>query len=159
MIERIRFQNFRALRDAELPFGAFTLIVGPNGSGKSTALYALDLLSGRTTANHVDVVSADVQASAETGVEVALYAIDAPTHGSSKFVWPRAASGRWADGDPGTVERLRRAHVYALDPGQISIPVVLKPGIELDKSGRGLAGVLDRLRDHTPERFEALNVS
>ncbi len=157
MIERIRFQNFRALRDAELPLGAFTLIVGPNGSGKSTALYALDLLSGRTAANHADLVSADAQASTETGVEVALYTIDSFTHGSSKFLWPVAGSGEWAESDLGTVERLLRARVYALDPGEISTPGVLRPGIELDKSGRGLVGVLDRLRDQAPERFEALN--
>jgi predicted ATPase len=35
--------------------------------------------------------------------------------------------------------------------------VVLEPNIELGADGRGLAGVLDRLRDQHPERFEALN--
>jgi AAA15 family ATPase/GTPase len=41
MIESIKFQNFKALRDTTLPLGRFTLIVGPNGSGKTTALNAL----------------------------------------------------------------------------------------------------------------------
>ena len=41
MIKSIHFQNFKALRDATLPLGLFTLIVGPNGSGKSTAMQGL----------------------------------------------------------------------------------------------------------------------
>src|ERR1035441_5524577 len=40
MFESIKFQNFKALRDATVPLSRFTLIVGPNGSGKSTALNA-----------------------------------------------------------------------------------------------------------------------
>jgi predicted ATPase len=52
---------------------------------------------------------------------------------------------------------LRETRVYALDPREIFSPVALQPVIALDKSGRGLAGVLDRLRDQAPERFEALN--
>ena len=42
MIESVQFKNFKALRDATLPLGRFTLIVGPNGSGKSTALQRLE---------------------------------------------------------------------------------------------------------------------
>ena len=34
MLDSIQFQNFKALRDATLPLGPFTLLVGPNGSGK-----------------------------------------------------------------------------------------------------------------------------
>src|SRR6266699_278868 len=41
MIESIKFENFKALRDTTLPLSQFTLIVGPNGSGKSTALKAM----------------------------------------------------------------------------------------------------------------------
>jgi predicted ATPase len=39
----------------------------------------------------------------------------------------------------------------------MAAPVQLVPGLELQTDGRGLAGVLDRLRDEAPERFEALN--
>ncbi|MGH9929962.1 MAG: AAA family ATPase [Pyrinomonadaceae bacterium] len=46
MIKSIHFQNFKALRDATLPLGPFTLIVGPNGSGKSTAMQALRFAAG-----------------------------------------------------------------------------------------------------------------
>src|SRR5260221_234493 len=45
MIERIRFQNFKVLKNAELKLGPFNVIVGPNGSGKSTALQGLESLA------------------------------------------------------------------------------------------------------------------
>ena len=41
MIQLMQFQNFKVLRDAQLPLSRFTLLVGPNGSGKSTAMQAL----------------------------------------------------------------------------------------------------------------------
>ena len=41
MITSIHYKNFKALQDATLPLGRFTLIVGANGTGKSTAIKAL----------------------------------------------------------------------------------------------------------------------
>ncbi len=38
MIESIKYENFKILRDATLPLSPFTLIIGPNGSVKSTAI-------------------------------------------------------------------------------------------------------------------------
>jgi predicted ATPase len=42
MITQLRFQNFKALKNAELKLGAFNVIVGPNGSGKSSVLQGLE---------------------------------------------------------------------------------------------------------------------
>jgi predicted ATPase len=50
-----------------------------------------------------------------------------------------------------------RARFYSLDEAAIAASVTLQPQIELADSGANLAGVLDRLRDQHPERFEALN--
>jgi len=45
MITQVRFQNFKALKSAELKLGAFNVIVGPNGSGKSSVLQGLEALA------------------------------------------------------------------------------------------------------------------
>lgn len=47
--------------------------------------------------------------------------------------------------------------VFALNANRARESVTLTPAIELSRDGYGLAGVLDRLRDQHPERFEALN--
>ncbi|MEX0741969.1 MAG: AAA family ATPase, partial [Phycisphaeraceae bacterium] len=54
-------------------------------------------------------------------------------------------------------DRLARFQLYALRADAIAEPVTLSPNVELERSGRGLAGVLDRLRDQHPERFTQLN--
>ena len=45
MITQVRFQNFKALKNAEVKLGAFNVIVGPNGSGKSSVLQGLEALA------------------------------------------------------------------------------------------------------------------
>lgn len=45
MIERLRVQNYRVLKDVELaPLTSLTVLVGPNGSGKSTVLDVIRFL-------------------------------------------------------------------------------------------------------------------
>jgi predicted ATPase len=51
--------------------------------------------------------------------------------------------------------RLGSFRFYALDANAIAQPVPLSPNTELSANGAGLAGVLERLRDEEPERFEA----
>ena len=60
MIKRIKFRNFKTLREADLPLSNFTLLVGPNGSGKSTAMTALTMVSGRGGISHSTFASLDV---------------------------------------------------------------------------------------------------
>jgi len=45
MLKSVHIQNFRSLRDVELPFKPLTIIVGPNASGKSNCLQALWLMN------------------------------------------------------------------------------------------------------------------
>src|SRR5205085_6148214 len=54
-------------------------------------------------------------------------------------------------------EALAAIRIYSLDAASIAAPTQLRPTMTLDPSGAHLAGVLDRLRDNAPERFEALN--
>lgn len=46
MIQSVRFENFRCLRDVELSLEPLTVLVGPPASGKSTVLDGLDLQLG-----------------------------------------------------------------------------------------------------------------
>ena len=52
---------------------------------------------------------------------------------------------------------LSRARIFSLDANAIAQQVHLHPQMELAPTGANLAGVMDRLLDEIPERFEALN--
>jgi predicted ATPase len=156
MFESIKFENYKALRDTTLPLGRFTLIVGPNGSGKSTALNAflalnnIGMLADARSAGVPESFSVLLTANwRELGNFVA----------SIKAEWNRLAVGRTSF--TGNAERIRvilpKTRYYSLDATAIAAPVQLNPKIELAHNGANLAGVLDRLRDQHPERFEALN--
>jgi predicted ATPase len=46
MIETLKLQNFKVLRDVDVKLRPLTVIVGPNGSGKTSILQALQLFTG-----------------------------------------------------------------------------------------------------------------
>jgi predicted ATPase len=157
MFESIQFQNFKALRDTTLPLSRFTLIVGPNGSGKSTALNAFLALvdPGR--------LQATLSAGAPDNSSVILTANwkDARSIASLvKVQWSHNTGFRGPSyaGDGYRIQAiLSRIGFYSLNATAIVSPVFLQPNMELAHTGANLAGVLDRLRDQHPERFEALN--
>jgi predicted ATPase len=163
MFESIKFENFKTLRDTTLPLSPFTLIVGPNGSGKSTSLNALTVLGNPTLLRQNRSVGVPVKSPVtltatwkedENNLSVRVQATanggyEGPTVSSRVAVqalWP---------------ESLRKAvyqsKIYSLDPAAIAAPIQLLPSMELANTGGNLAGVLDRLRDQSPERFESLN--
>jgi predicted ATPase len=156
MFESITFLNFKALRDTTLPLNRFTLIVGPNGSGKSTALNAflalsnVNLLVGNRSAGvpeHLPVIL--VANWKESGVPAFTARAEWSPHGGGR--------GTYSGNSPKFQIALNRTRFYSLDATAIAAPVILQPHIELAHTGANLAGVLDRLRDQHPERFEALN--
>ncbi|MEW4568846.1 AAA family ATPase [Tautonia sp. JC769] len=59
MIERVRIENFKALREIELDLGQLTVIVGPNSSGKSSILEAIHAACQRIPPNDPDHDSVD----------------------------------------------------------------------------------------------------
>jgi len=169
MMKRIEFKNFKVLRDTTLPLGQFTLIVGPNGSGKSTALQGLQMLPEPGKAGY-DTVGT-IGGSGDVTV-TAFWEPPDPAHQTVATWFEQSQrgvrlqhfdrSGQVLSSGNNTVsERVRqqllRNRVYNLNPDEIAQPVVLAPNIELVVNGSTLAGVLDRLRDNEPERFEALN--
>ncbi len=165
MFESIEFQSFKALRDTRLPLSRFTLIVGPNGSGKSTALTAMLALGspGRWDFDHLRTAGLPEEESVSlTGTWVeeknnflvaVVWGKGGGFHGPSFSADQQNQLRR--EGRPRGA--LQRARFFQLDARAIALPVQLQPEMELDVSGRNLAGVLDRLRDQHPERFEALN--
>src|SRR6266511_5319098 len=70
MIRAIHFQNFKALREATLPLGPFTLIVGPNGSGKSTAMQGLRFVSEPDAYKFDEIATAGWERKSDPVVEV-----------------------------------------------------------------------------------------
>lgn len=164
MIEWIEFKNFKALRDAKLPLSRFTLIVGANGSGKSTALSAVLALAQPQQWNEERIRTAGVS----RGVPITLrgqwkeenndFLIQA--HWESGNTYPTSyhhnGTNKLRRHDRPELA-LTRARIFSLDAESIARPVQLRPNMELERNGANLAGVLDRLRDQHPERFEALN--
>lgn len=158
MIKAIRFKNFKALRDTELPLGRVTIIVGANGTGKSTALEAIRLPHTALTP------TVGLQGTAEAEVAISVEWDGLPDGGETcKFAkvgdiarsYHSHSKGDKFDGQ--LISILEASRVYSLDAQAIAKPVRLYPTMELSADGAGLAGVLDRLRDDHPERFEAVN--
>jgi len=163
MIESIKFENFKALRDTTLQLSRFTLIVSANGSGKSTALTAILALQDPHQLQFFDVRSAStpdsipVKLTARWKEENNDYIVTLQDF--SGIVMPAFSPGGGNQLRRHDKPRnaLARARVFSLDANAIAAPVQLQPSIELAPNGANLAGVLDRLRDQNPERFEALN--
>jgi len=177
MIESIKFKNFKALQDTTLPLSPFTLLLGPNGSGKSTVLQALQSVA---QAHH-----GMYQALLSIGVEPAVDRSDLPlteVQGSIQIDLNWKLDGEKVTTKVNLVgnrserrhldaqgqelqnhsraqmeERVGRIRTYSLEAAAIAQPVVLQPQVELNPNGANFPGVLERLRDDEPERFEALN--
>lgn len=163
MIESIQFKNFKVLRDAKLPLGRCTVLVGPNGSGKSTVLQALTTFTQGPTTPLRDVVTAGLENEPATEVSVNLK-WGSPYDGvRSQRLWQAGGPislrdnvdgpNRDASGIRDVINHIR---VYALEASAIASPVPMTSQVELARDGKGLAGVLSRLQDREPERFEAL---
>jgi predicted ATPase len=156
------------LRDAELPLQPFTLLVGPNGSGKSTVLHALKTLnewaqgSGRRGLAQMLSISAD-----EPIVKIEIEWMgefdgcnslaSASSNASLSVAHHRSDRSDSATRESSLNLFLRSLRVYNFDEVSIITPAPLAPWIELGEDGGGLAGVLDQMRDRSPEAFEALN--
>jgi predicted ATPase len=166
MIRTLRFHNYRVLRDAELHLQPFTLLVGPNGSGKSTVMHALKTL--RVLAKGVETGRNEMYAQALLShfaeSRNARISINITWDGGSKETTVKAETinltfrlSEIVVAVPGMTHFLQNLRVYALNEHAIISAVTLEPLMELQEDGAGLAGVLDRMRDQTPEAFEALN--
>lgn len=166
-IRSIYFRNFKVLRETQLPVGPFTLLIGPNGSGKSTAIKAFHYMAAGGSYHARQLVSAGVAPMGRPAVALGVEFLRPYEGLKLRFEWTHSWSGpKWDGPGAGTLsEEGRQAlmsavlatRVFSLDAMRLAQPVQLAPDQRLSDSGDGLAGVLDHLRDHDPERFEALN--
>jgi predicted ATPase len=169
MIERIHFENFKVLRDSTLPLSRVTLIVGPNGSGKSTCLQALESISSPGKFHWGRLVWAGARGDREATARVTVHWTDhADQRYTTTVVWtwdgPTALQDANFRGERPPEEllsvfhqRITRFRLFTLNASSILKPVTLSPYLLLSETGEGLAGILDKLRDQDPERFELLN--
>jgi predicted ATPase len=180
MIESIEFTNYKALRKTTLPVAPFTLLLGPNGSGKTTVLQALRNVAEIahqpyhaekgivTTQPGVWLSSLSVTAedrNAAVGVKLRLRLNEQVILAS--FHWHpnkgqvtgqlRREKGDAVAGEDGTraLEWLREMKTYMLSASDIALPSAVTSG-PVQETGKGLAAVLDDLRDNHPERWESL---
>jgi predicted ATPase len=171
MITKLAFKNFKALRNTTLPLGRFTLLVGANGSGKSTALQALEAINGPRRFDFRALASVNLRDTSPSSPGLRVEVDATFSHDRVEAVlevsWPPqgGAFGTWKEGGKQLTQELQEffqreqagIRVYALDPRVLHTEVSLQRKMTLGRVGENLAGVLDRLRDEAPERWEALN--
>jgi predicted ATPase len=165
MIKSIHFKNFKALRDATLPLGPFTLIVGPNGSGKSTAMQAFRFVLTSNGQNLSEVITAGLEQESSARVEVHLTWLEDGQEFVTGAVLSRRSPFAESVDPPGGIgfsagvlrDFLASFRIFSFDANAIATPVQTNPHPDLGSDGSNLAAVLDALRDSHPERFEELN--
>ena len=165
MIASVAFQNFKALRSAQVELRPFNLVIGPNGSGKSSLIQAL--LRLRTLAR---LPLADAAPERERMPEAAEISFNfTPPHDgleatlgcvSDKVcdllqVAP-LARGEGADDWPGLREKILGMRAYVFDHLAIATPVYPVSSDELAPNGGNLAARLAALRERAPEAFAGL---
>ncbi|MBS3733853.1 MAG: AAA family ATPase [Phycisphaerae bacterium] len=160
LIKSVHFKNYKALRDTTLPLERLTILIGPNGSGKSTALEGIQLRDPSpedltVAARHTRDFTISVTAEDEAGT---LIGRGIQWHSDGRMAPQRPGfEGQTTPQQKRLRERVEGYRIFALDASPIAAAVQLKPSVTLGPKGENLAGVLDRLRDEHPERWEALN--
>jgi predicted ATPase len=168
MITQVRFQNFKALKNAELKLGAFNVIVGPNGSGKSSVLQGLELLANPNALlinnwQQVATVgmgpnSVSVKADLKLGnrqeiVQFAIHANNVPTIYSVKD--NQLASFAGPEGVE-TASFLKTIKTFSFEASSLWRAVEPRSWNDLNHDGTNLAGAITHLRDKDEDAYNRL---
>ena len=164
MIKEVKFDSYKALQHTALKLRPFNLLIGPNGSGKSTILQALKHADGKHGNLFPTVVSASAEGNTNRVAIKVIWGDDLDGVITEALYTSDGRSTLGYYGRPVTgpekqriSQALARMPIYSLDPRSLAASVTLQPAVTLGDNGSYLVGVLDRLRDQNPERFEALN--
>jgi predicted ATPase len=166
MIESIEFRNFKVLREATLRLGRFNLLVGPNGSGKSTVLAALRMAAEGATLPPFGEVASSGTTSKPVSVTIHFSSSSALAGIRAELKWdPGAGNGTFGLGGEANYQTMANqfrsnfcaTRIYSLDAAHIAAPVEISPSAELSPEGGNLAGLLDRIHNAEPDRWESLN--
>lgn len=157
MLSRAIIRDFRSLKDVELSFVQFNMLVGPNACGKTNVLNAIQSFVGRDhtqpNAYYTDLKSdggcwfwvlEDVVLNFRTNDPVRWCVFGEALKLTPHDIWPMVALGR-------DVSVLKHQESKLKQP---SYSAELMPTLALD--GEGLASVLSFMRLNDPRTFERL---
>lgn len=165
MITQVRFQNFKALKNAELKLGAFNVIIGPNGSGKSSVLQGLQALaephwidyqksiSAGASQKEIKIITPQVQKGIvkQAGLSVRL-------GNQSNYFWGDSNNEIYkpVDKDFQLLPLYQRIKIFAFESSSLARPVEPRSWTALNREGSNLAGALTYLRDKDDEAYTQL---
>ena len=155
MIEKLKLQNFKVLRDVDAKLRPLTVIVGPNGSGKASILQALQLLTGRFRRDLLPGGFSALRSRLSDGP------ISVHCSGSTALKEPFdsyiAIRGDYAYGEGDDLPFQAPAPVLRLDVRKLAAPTCAKStGLDLPSDGEGLSSVLAGLHLEDVSRFHRL---
>ena len=165
MITQIRFQNFKALKDAELKLGAFNVIVGPNGSGKSSVLQAINALAepgsvnwGFATTVGMQQQTLSINATLKVGNRVENVTLG--FHPNFGWIVMRGQNRQLLahSGIEGQEisSILSGIKVFYFETESLGKPVAAQQIKELQRDGKNLVGALTNLRDKDEDAYDRL---
>lgn len=166
MIKRLRFHNFKALKNAEVNLGIFNVVVGPNGSGKSSLLQGLEFLSHPNWLQFPQILNVgaakrevfvDALCNPEGHPDSCRVVLAEnqqhdliPIHGTKVFT---ETIQNWREL---TEIRFSSIRVFSLEPSKMGQPVDAREVKELTRNGGNLVGALTHLRDKDEDAYDHL---
>ncbi|MGO8766936.1 MAG: AAA family ATPase [Limisphaerales bacterium] len=165
MITKLQFQNFKALKNAELKLGMFNVIIGPNGSGKSSVLHGLEALFNPNGLNWQQTVTAGMPFNSvsigvdfqfENRIEPVILAMN------TSGVISLAKAGQITGSDTKVGQEifsfLSRIKTFSFETSSLWRSVDSRNVTVLNKDGSNLAGALTHLRDKDEDAYNNLRV-
>lgn len=165
MITQLKFENFKALKNAELKLGMFNVIVGPNGSGKSSVLQGLRALSEPNSVNWNNAVTIGMPTqslSINPTLLIQNQARKLKLGFHASYGWtlmlPETSQLMIHLGNDGrtNAEALQRIKVYSFETTSLGNSVGPQQIQQLTFDGKNLVGALTNLRDKDEEAYDRL---